>query len=401
VALALFAAPALAVASSLASPGRRLRAVWALTMLAAAFLNQFAMVGWLAGGYVILLAGGWGELKRRPLGPALIGVAALLVYWWTYLILHPAALVTPWGGSPSTLDILFGYPPTGERVVYWFARGWPVMTAVCSVTLAILLVRFARDRRQRASLFAAAVILFPLLGVTMISDVYNESRYHFHLYPFLTVVFALALNSITRFLVAGVDTLAALAGKGFRARPLAEIGIIAALAFLMSPDVAPGEIGSFLKRDYTTPKDPVRSILNWRPYAFFHQDHVGPAKVVRDAIQPDDLVFVAGPTYWLSIYVFYIGRVDYAVPGKVGERVVHHVTGVPCLGTPEELDQTLAQERGRRVWILGDLNLLGDESHYFSPEMKARLREVAVPRVYLGRDLNTFVARLDPDRLPP
>jgi len=398
LALALTLVPVLAAASTLVTPGRRIRTGWTLTILAAGFLNQFGVVAALVAGYLILLPGGLGELRRRPLAPALLGAAVLGLYWGGYLVRHPAALASAWGEPRSVLQAFFGYPPIGRRVVFWFASGWPAMTAVASVTLTILLIRFALDRRQRPSLFAAAAVLFPLVGVTMLREIHNESRYHFHLYPFLVVVFALALGSIARFLTAAADTLAAIAGRRFRVRPLVEVGLVVVMIVMLSPEVAPGEIASFLQRDYTTPKDPIRSILNWRPFAFFHQDHVGPARWVRDRLEPEDKVLVIGPTYWASIYLYYIGRVDYAVSERVEPLyrdgvIVHHVTGVRCLTTPEELDRALAAESGRHLWVLGDLNLLSDESRYFSPAMKVKLRELARPRVYLGRDFDTFVAR--------
>ena len=94
-------------------------------------------------------------------------------------------------------------------------------------------------------------------------------------------------------------------------------------------------------------------------------------------------------------------QVDYAVSENAtrimrDDQVVHHVTGVHCLTSLDELDRVLASERGHRIWLLGDLNMLSDESASFTPAMKSRLREIATPWHYLGHDLNTLVRRIDP-----
>ena len=402
IALILAGAAGLAVLSVLGTRGRRLRAVWALAIVGAAFLNLFALALGLAAGYLILLPGGARELGRRPLGPALAGAAALALYWGVYLARHPGALDLGWGGPHTIADAFFGYPPLENRVLSWFAGGWPAMTAVVGLTLAVLLARFAADRRRAPCLFAAAIIILPLVAASMSREIYNESRYHFHLYPFILVVFALAIGAAARFLTDAADSAAAVAGRPFRARRLVEVGLVGVLALGLSPDVAPGDIALFFERDYTTPKDPIRSILNWRPYAFFHQDHVSPAAVVRERAAAGDRILVAGPAYWASIYEFYIERpVDYVVSEKAERLVrngvaVHHVTNARILATPGELDAVLAAESGHRIWILGDLALLGDESRHFSPELKARLRELFRPTLYVGRDLDTFVARREP-----
>jgi hypothetical protein len=232
-------------------------------------------------------------------------------------------------------------------------------------------------------------------------EIHNESRYHFHLYAFILTVFALAVGTVARLAVEALDAAAALRGRRFAAPRIVEGAVVLLLVLLLSPDVAPGALGRFVDRGYATPKDPVRAILNWQPYATFHQDHGGPAAVVRAGLRPGDRVLVVGPTYWASIYAHYVGQVDYVVSEKAERlgrdgRVLHHVTGVRCLTSPDELDQVLAADRGRRLWILGDLHLLGDGSPYFSAAMKERLRPLAARIVHLGRDVDTFAARRDP-----
>jgi hypothetical protein len=123
---------------------------------------------------------------------------------------------------------------------------------------------------------------------------------------------------------------------------------------------------------------------------------------VRSELAPGDLVVVSGPTYWVSIYHYYLaGRVDYAVTEKSDRlyrngRVTHHVTGVPCLTTPAELAAMLDTDRHRRIWIFGDLNLLRPSNRHFSPEMKQSLSALLLPPRFLGRDRDTVAGLRDP-----
>ncbi len=407
-ALALALAFALPALGALLTPGRRLRALWGLAILGASFLNLFLVAIGLAAAYPVVFAGAREDLRRRPLVAALAGGAALAGLWIAYLLARPEALDPGWGGPRPIATVLLGYPPLKSRVFDWFVVGWPVMTWIVIATLLVLVVRFVADRRQVACLYAPAVVILPLLAVTVTREVYNESRYHFHVYPFTLTLFAVAVDAMTRGAGAVLDVLGAILGSArhlpgalsFRRWGSAAATVLVLLA--LSPDIAPGALALLIGRDYATPVDPVRAILSWRPYSTFHQDHVGPANRVKAELRPEDRVIVAGPTYWLSIYYYYLdGRVDYAVAGKVDSdrgpgTVRHHITGVRCLVTPEELDQVLSAEAGHRLWIFGDRNLLSPGSRHFSPPMKERLTELCRPIDFLGRDRNTFVSRREP-----
>jgi hypothetical protein len=148
--------------------------------------------------------------------------------------------------------------------------------------------------------------------------------------------------------------------------------------------------------------DPVRSVLSWRPYATFHQDHQAPAARARAELAPGDRIVVCGPSYWASIYAYYLDApIDYIVTEKTDRLykngyMVHHVTGARCLITPSEVDSTLAAEAGHRVWIFADLNLLTDSNHHFSPAMKATLSPLLLPPYFVGRDHDTVLSRREP-----
>jgi Dolichyl-phosphate-mannose-protein mannosyltransferase len=392
------------------APARRWRALWGLAILGASFLNLFAVAIGLAAAYPVVFAGAREDLRRRPLAAALAGSAALLVFWILFLLAHPEARDPGWGGPRSIGTVLFGYPPFKSRVLDWFLTGWRIMTWIVLPTLFILLARFVADRRRAPSLYAPALVILPLLAMTATREVYNESRYHFHVYPFTLTIFAIAVDALVRGAGAVLEVLGAILGSAARlpgALRVRRWGSAAATVLVLlaaSPDIAPGSLAQLIGRDYSTPIDPVRAILSWRPYSTFHQDHEGPAKWVKAELQPEDRVIVLGPTYWVSIYFFYLdGRVDYAVSGKGDEEdarglgpVRHHITGVRCLVTPEEIEQVLAAEAGHRLWIFGDLNLLAPRSRHFSPPMKQHLIELCRPIVYLGRDRNTFVSRHEP-----
>jgi 4-amino-4-deoxy-L-arabinose transferase-like glycosyltransferase len=385
-------------------PGERWRALMSLAILGAAFMNLFTVAIGLLVMSLVLFSGGWRQLCRPPWSIAIIGAAIFAVYWGVYLHLHPQLLDPGWG-EPWSIGMVFtAYPPFKSRVLEWFLSGWPRMTLLVGVGIVGLTAIFVGDRRRYAALVAVAVLVLPLAVVTCGREVFNEVRYHFHLYPFILIIFAAVVVVLARGITAALDIALAAAGRSFQWRRAVEVLVMVAVVLTCSRDVSPGEMALLLERDYTTTKDPIRATLNWRPYAWFHQDHVAPATYVRDQLGPGDRVMFFGPTYWASIYLHYIGQVDYAVSEKAtrimrGDQVVHHVTGVRCLTSLDELDQVLASEREHRIWLLGDLNMLSDESASFTPAMKSRLREIATPWHYLGHDLNTLVRRIDAD--PP
>lgn len=375
--------------------GARLRTLWALAILLAAFLNLIALALALLAAYLVLLPASRRDLSRAPLRPALLGAAALALYWGAVITRAPALLATPWGRH-SLGDVLFGYPPVGERALAWFIAGWPLASIVVGATLLVLIFRFAADRRRARDLFAAGVLLLPLIGATATREIHNEARYHFHLYPFILTLLAAALAAAARGAAGTLDTALAVAGHRLRGRTLVEAGLAVLLALLVTPDIAPRGIRTVVAGDYATPRDPVRAPLNWLPYATFHQDHAGPAAAVRAGRGADDLVLVAGPPYWASIYWHYLGRIDYIVSERAQRAgrngvTLHHVSGARSLRSVAELDHELAAAGPRRIWLLTDTHLLGAESRYFSAGMKERLRALATPPHARGRDGVTVV----------
>jgi hypothetical protein len=376
--------------------------LWGLLVLGCVFANRIGLALSVLIAFRLLVPHARRAFDRRAFRVALGGAAAVALLWTVYLIARPEARDPGWGGPRSLLEVLFGYPPIGPRVLSWFLAGWPVMTAIVTITLALMVVRFAADRRRTACLALPGFIVLPLIAGSLTREIYNESRYHFHLYPFVLIAFAVAIDVLARGVADAIDTVTAILGQSFRTKPVATALLAALFALAGSPDLAPGAIASFVNRDYTTPIDPVRAVLSWRPYATFHQDHEGPAMRVRAELAPGDRVVVSGPTYWASIYYYYLaGRVDYAVSEKTaelyrGDHVIHHVTGVRCLITPAELAAMLTAEADHRIWFLGDLNLLSESNRHFSPEMKQALAALLLPPLYLGRDHDTVVARRDP-----
>jgi MFS family permease len=402
LALGILTVSALAVLPGLVRPGKRLLGLGALVVLALAFANLIGFALAVLAILLVLFPGAAAAIRQRPLWPAFAGSLALAVLWGGFLIFQPAARDPGFGGPRPIAEVLGGYPPVAQRVLSWFLAGWPVMTLVVLITLAAMLIRFSADRRRTSSLLLPGFVILPLLATCISREIHNESRYHFHMYPFILIGFAVAIDLAARVVAEGLDSLTAILGQSFRTKPLAT-GLLATLfALAGSPDLAPGAIALFVSRDYTTPVDPIRSVLSWRPYATFHQDHEGPALHVLAELAPGDRVVVSGPTYWASIYDYYLGgRVNYAVTERPERllkdgHVVHHVTGARCITSPAELDSMLAAESSHRIWILGDLNLLRNTNRHFSPPMKRALARLLLPPLFLGRDHDTVVARLDP-----
>ncbi len=400
-AAAVTVAFALWVAGGLGRSGARLRTLYCCLILAAAFFNLFALAIGLGVVGVLLFGAGWTEQRRSPWRAAWLGVLALAFYWAVFMGRHPGLLDPGWGEPQSINDAFFDYPPLVSRALEWFWIGWPRMTVVVVAAIVALLAAFAFDRRWREALIAPALVCVPLVVALFGRELFNEVRYHFHLYPFGLIVGAAALWAIAGWLARAADIGAAALGRGLRHRRALQGVVAVALVFVLSADASPARLKAVVGRDYESAKDPIRATLNWAPYSDFHQDHVAPAAYVVDRLAPGDLVMVFGPTYWASIYRHYIGQLDYVVadteptPAVVVRR--HHVSGAPIVGTVAALDRALAQAGSRRIWLLGDLNLLRAEVSHFDAALKARLAALALPYDFIGRDANTLVRCLNGD----
>ena len=349
--------------------------------LALGAIHQFLAAGFLLSLFLALTATSLRDVWSRQLRPVIVALAMMLVIWSLVL---PGQLQ---GDAKAILLSLFGFPNVLQYFVYWFALGWPLFLIAVTAAAVIMFERFLRTG-DRAALFLLSAVVPPLMIASMF-DAYFESRYVFHLYPLLVILFAWGLVRLG-------DRLATLTRRQGNAA-LATRGAVLALGFLASGDVGSGSWAP-LTRDYASHRDPIRSIISWRAYASFHQDQQGPSRLVRDSAGPADVVAAIGVPHQLAVYRFYMGRLDVALsrPENRGYQrmrngqIIDWVTGSELVFDAKELVRTSPTAT---TWLLGDEVILGDVADYFAAHVRRDAQPIVRDRTLTGRDGVTFLLR--------
>jgi hypothetical protein len=218
---------------------------------------------------------------------------------------------------------------------------------------------------------------------------FGEVRYVFHLYPLLVILFVWGLVQAATRCTARLDRVTARA---------AVVSALFAVGFLASSDIG---VPSWTmgRPSYSTPVDPMRSVISWEAYAAFRQDHEGPGRFVRDHARPSDRIAAIGLPHHLAITRFYTGRLDIALgrpedasyQRRRGGRLVDWVTGAEVVYDPEQLS---AAAQGTAVWLLGDDVLTRDDVPYFASDVRRDARALAGRQTFRGRDGVTFAVKL-------
>jgi hypothetical protein len=270
-----------------------------------------------------------------------------------------------------------------------------VLTLVVAVGSARLLLQFIRDRSHPAPVFLLGAVFVPAVLASFPPSIYPDSRYVFHLYPLLVLIFAATAVAAGRRLLAAVPAGGRL-GRGAVAVALALVVLFA------SQDANPIDAWSVGSQTYRTRKNPMKGPNAWEPYGVFHQDLESPSRYVRDRLAPGDLVVVFGISYVIAIYSHYIGRADYAVgrPDDAVNRLrtrdgvlVDYITGAKVVTDLPELSAIIEGHSGGAVWLLGDLVTLAPDTPGYDAPVKDYLTQLARHPDYLGLDGRTFVTR--------
>jgi 4-amino-4-deoxy-L-arabinose transferase-like glycosyltransferase len=336
-------------------------------------------------GVALLLHVAWfGTSLRAFWSRALLpanAVLGLLLALWTVLLHRRLE-----GEVKAVVLALFGFPNVLQHFFYWFALGWPVFLATIVVTGIVMFDRFLRTG-DRSMVYALGGIAAPIL-VASAYESFHESRYVFHVYPLLAIVFAWGLTRVA---------------EAFSARPSAArrsqvvFATVVAIGFLVSSDVG-ARTWDPLVRTHGTPRDPMRSVISWSAYAGFHQDQEGPSRFVNANASEGDRVTVIATLHQLAVYHFYLGRIDASL-GRPGDahfhrlkngRIVDRTTGSEVVFDPEQLVQRYGEGS---VWLLADEVLLSDEVQELPTFVRSDARTIAGDATYRGRDGVTFVRR--------
>jgi hypothetical protein len=172
-------------------------------------------------------------------------------------------------------------------------------------------------------------------------------------------------------------------------------------ALFISQDANPVNAWSVGNRTYQNTRDPIRSVINWKHYAGFHQDHKSPGLYVRERLAPGDRVVALGVAHMVAIYHFYVGQIQYAVGNGFRhhrvlkeEKIVAYTTGSEILENLPRLKEIIDGESAGGIWLLGDRMLLVDDNTVYSKSMKKYLKSLAIAPDYLGVDGQTFAVKV-------
>ena len=341
-------------------------------------------------------------------GAALCGAALLLVsdaprVPWLRRALRPLLLLVALGtgqaafavwslgiseGIKSLLRVPFPYPA-------FMVPQFPVLMGVFALVCLYLVVRpLSTGEEDEVGIRSAALAaLLTVAGIGVASS-WGETRYLFHMYPFLVMVAAWGMVGATSWLLGRWGPMASTS----QARRMGAAAAGCAVLILLGVDRGHGvpiTIG-MATMDHGQATEPATHVFEVRP------DHEGPGRYVAERLRPEDIVVAEDPLqqWW------YVGRVDYWLrhpdhaPGAVfrddrGDFRDIYVASRWPFGR-EALDDALAAAPGR-TWILTSAETV--EARDLTEDQRAWLDEVreAHPPVHVGRDNETSVYCVAPD----
>jgi hypothetical protein len=365
--------------------------VFALPVIGACYVHQFALAAILFCLYLLLTFRHRGSLTSGPYLVVYASAALTLRFWYAYATTHA---MPP---SFSLAGYFWGFPRLHEYLLQWLVQGWPRFSLVTAGGLLFLGQRFLRDRTRGDYLFPVALALLLPLFASSLYFPYYVPRYFFHLYPLLVVVFAFTLTSLGAALQRRVPSPGPDGPRppGPARRVIGAVALVL-VAALLSQDIYPSQVLAIANRSYTSPKDLVKASQSWER---FQEDYRTPGLYVRAHLSPGDTVVVLGASHVVSISYHYIGRVDYVLmlPHEIDptspDRFVmstakgleYYMTGSAVLRDARALEQWLSTLRTGRIWILADFQTA-------PPELLLRFRP---DRVFTGQDGKTEVYLID------
>lgn len=311
-------------------------------------------------------------------------ISLYLIFWSLYFQKHLDITIQ------QIFINLFGYPPVLASFLRWFVLGWPALTLIAGWGIYILIIRSIANKSDFAALFILGVLFISLLGASLFRRI-PASRYMFHMYPIIIIIFSFTLTKM----VAQLGKILAPFGKRVNDALFIFLTLVLLFACQDGNPLLAWRIG---ERTYQSRKDAIRNVLNWTPHAYYHQDVKNPSLFVRSRILPGEKVMIVGPTYIDNLYHYYLGKIDYSIGSKDYGRVkdgrfVNYVSGSILLTHNQEIQKTI-EENKHGLWLLGDLSVLDPESIYYSTETKDYLLSLVNNPLYMGRDGVSFVVKL-------
>lgn len=371
--------------------------VLAMPIIISCFLYQFTLAFLLFCLYVLLFYKDVRTLKDPSLILIYLSAVFFFLFWFTYASLYPVS--HPYF---SLSEAFWGYPNFYRYFPSWFIEGWPIFTVITGMTIILMAYVYLKDRTSIPYVFCVLGCLLPTIFASFMYAPFYESRYTFHMYPLLILIFSFSLVTISGYISRKAATLARGIYKEQRFQKVIGVLIAVLLAVILSQDIYPSEVLAISRRTYKTVRNPNKAITNMQPYASYHQDYRTPARFLTEHMHTDDIIILMAKAHVPSIYHYYIGKVDYILtknPRDYGEycdgRLIHYMTGSVGITNSNTLKQVIEKNRERRIWLLTDFYLL---DHYYSPDMRRTVKTLAGKLMYTGQDGKTFVYLIDSSR---
>jgi hypothetical protein len=202
--------------------------------------------------------------------------------------------------------------------------GWRGMLVLLAPAF-VVLARRAVDpgRRATAAWFVLGATFLPMVVTAELVWKFSESRYFFHLYPLMLVALAVlavaAADAVLRRMAgpqAAPDEVGpgVVAGGGagtWKLRSAVVTLLCTAVVMVLADDTNGADAWRVSSREHSSPRDPLRAVLNFRWHADFHQDLKTASLRAAEQIRPQDIVVVVGPPHQAVTYRQYLGRIDY------------------------------------------------------------------------------------------
>lgn len=361
---------------------RLLRALLLIGVLGAAVLNLVALAMVLAVAYLAFFVRRWRQLVR-PEVLLTVAVSAAATFTWTgwyKLGDHPDASLT--AGLAAMLD----FPGLYDYWFKWMVYGWPAMLGLLVIAFVVMCRRAVMpDDRCSPAWFVMGATLIPMVVTAQLAWKFSESRYFFHLYPMMLLGLAVATAALA-------DAAVRKFGEAGSPRATAVVTAVFALALLFAAqDTNGAKAWDVASREYTSYRDPIRSVLNFPWHADFHQDLRSGSERAREQIGPDDVVVVVGPPHQAVTYGHYLGGVDYIATNfdpyltlvqqddgfwmdlKSGGRLVTRAAELETLRNDLRPGQRLwlfsdrrITQQGEQTWTIGDRQVTLGSCWYLS-----------------------------------
>ena len=225
------------------------------------------------------------HFSRSSLRIVAATIFLLFTFWVLYSLNNPKAFAIA-----SFSDTFFGFPNIYQYFARWYIEGFPILLTVVMIGVVYIFREYGHDRKQTSYSFVLLALPLLILFPAFFYSPWYGSRYTFHLYPILIVIFSFVIVKMSLYLMGALKFRTQMTlGPNYFKTVVASGGMVL-LAGCLSQDINPAEVLAVSGRSYQSIKDPIKSSINWAPYADFHQDHMTPSKYVKEHLGVDDAI---------------------------------------------------------------------------------------------------------------